>query len=72
MDRSVADVNEKSELINNIMREQQTAISEVARSIELTSALVQNNSQNTEKLRENSDGLVRLSESLIREFREQN
>jgi methyl-accepting chemotaxis protein len=72
MDRGVADVNEKSDLINSIMREQQAAISEVARSIEQTSALVQNNTQSAEKLRENSDGLVRLSESLIREFREQN
>jgi len=71
MDESASDVNEKSELIKNIMKEQQSAINEVARSIELTNELVQNSTQNTEKLRENSDGLVLLSESLNREFSEE-
>ncbi len=70
MDRSASDVNDKSDLIKNTMKEQQSAINEVARSIELTNELVQNNTQNTERLRENSDGLVQLSESLNREFGE--
>ncbi|MBN1535081.1 MAG: hypothetical protein JXA20_20600 [Spirochaetes bacterium] len=71
MDRSASEVGEKSDLIQGIMKEQQAAISEVARSIELTNGLVQNNTQNTEKLRENSDGLVQLSESLSSEFSEE-
>ncbi|MBP7736950.1 MAG: hypothetical protein KA369_13315 [Spirochaetes bacterium] len=71
MDDSASDVNRKSDLIKNIMKEQQVAINEVARSIETTNELVQNSTQNTEKLRENSDGLVNLAESLGREFGEE-
>jgi methyl-accepting chemotaxis protein len=72
MNKRATDVTEKSDLIKNIMKEQQAAISEVARSIEVTNELVQNNTQNTEKLQENSNTLVSIVEALSNELTEGN
>lgn len=68
MDASATEVNVKSDLILNIMKEQQLAINEVARSIEITNGIVQNNSEHTEKLGENSDNLVAIAETLAKEL----
>ena len=68
MNSRTQDVKEKSELINLTMNEQQNAISEVVRSIEITTSLVQNNASSAESLRESSKDIVLISETLNKEF----
>lgn len=68
MDEGTGDVKQKSELILSIMKEQQLAISEIARSIELTNEIVQDNTIHAEKLAENSGALTSIAESLAREL----
>ncbi len=69
MDRSVSEVSEKTGLITNLMKEQQISIGEVARSIENTNEVVQNNSLSIERLRDNSRGILTISESLMTELK---
>ncbi len=68
MDASATEVSVKSDLILNIMTEQQRAIDEVARSIEITNSIVQNNTEHTDKLGENSDSLAAIAETLAKEL----
>jgi len=61
-------VKQKSDFIETSMTEQKTGIDNVVISIEETNRIVQNNSQNTALLRESSDELKLLAESLLRKF----
>jgi methyl-accepting chemotaxis protein len=63
-----ADVKNKSDLIERVMSEQKNAFRDVQKSIEETNHIVQNNSKNTDILKENSDNLNRLAADLSREF----
>jgi methyl-accepting chemotaxis protein len=71
MNSRTDDVKQKSELIDLTMTEQQNAIAEVVRSIETTTALVQNNAHSAEQLRDSSTDIVAISQTLRNEFRQE-
>jgi methyl-accepting chemotaxis protein len=70
MNGEALDVSEKSKLIEAIMREQQSAIEEIVKSIESTNELVQNHARSAEKLQENSMSLVGIADVLENEFKD--
>mgnify|MGYP001220284224 CR=1 FL=1 len=61
-------VKEKSEIIDNSMREQKISISDIVQSVESTSRIVQKNAENTELLRQNSGKITNLVEELNTKF----
>ncbi len=68
MNKRIEVVRQKSEQIEMTMVEQESAIDDVVISIDETNKLVQQNTQNTEKLRDNSSELKEFAEKLNMEF----
>lgn len=61
-------VKDKSGIIELSMHEQKIAINDIVASVEITSAIVQKNAENTELLRENSEKIQRLADDLSIKF----